>query len=158
MLTLNFGKKLTLNICSLYRQPSMNFRQFLSQFENLLLDMNSKNTDHCMIVGDMNIDTLGIARNCHNIDEYQLLVSSFGYSISNREATRQTHASSTCIDHFLTKVHLNVTTLKTSLSNHYALVAPIANFLRRHPVNGYSMAKFQIFAKRTKCFQFFVCY
>ena len=56
-LTLNFGKKLILNICLRYRQPSMNFRQFLLQFENLLFDMNSKNTDHSMVVGDMNIDT-----------------------------------------------------------------------------------------------------
>ena len=129
LLTLNFGKKLTLNICLLYRQPSMIFRQFLLQFEKLLLDLSSKNTDHSMIVGEMNIDTLFTACNCHNIGEYQLLLSSFGYSISNNEATRQTHASSTCIDHFISRVHLNVTTLKTSLSDHYALVAHKATFL-----------------------------
>ena len=82
-----------------------------------------------MIVGDMNIDTLATARNCHNIDEYQLLMSSFGYSISNSGATRQTHASSTCIDQFISKTHLNVTTLKTSLSDHSALVAPIETIL-----------------------------
>ena len=91
--------------------------------------MSPKNTDHSMIVGDMNSDTLGTARNCHNIGEYHLLLSSSGYTISNSEATIKTHASSTCIDHFISKVHLNVTTLKTSLSDHYALVAPIATFL-----------------------------
>ena len=99
------------------------------QFEDLLLDLSSKNTDHLMIVGDMNIDTSCTACNCHNIGEYQLLLSSFGYSISNSEAIRQTDASSTCIDHIISRVHLNVTTLKTSLSDHYALVAPIATLL-----------------------------
>ena len=108
----------------------MIFRQFLLQFENVLLDLSSeKNTDHSMIVGQMNFYTLSTACKCHNIGEYQLLLSSFGYSISNREATSQTRASSTCIDHFISRVHLNVTTLKTSLSDHYALVAPIATFL-----------------------------
>ena len=48
----------------------MNFRQFLLQFKNLLLDLSSKNTDHLMIVGDMNIDTLCTACNCHNIGNY----------------------------------------------------------------------------------------
>ena len=88
--------------------------------------MTSKNTDHSMIVGDMNFDTLVVAGNFHYFDEYQLLLSSFGYSISKSEATRQTYASSSCIDHFISKVHLNVTTLKTSLRDHYTLVATIA--------------------------------
>ena len=94
LLPLKIHKKMILNICLLCRQPSRNFRQFLSQFENLFLDMSSKNTDHSMIVGDMIFDTIVVAGNCHYFDEYQLLLSSFGYSISKSEATRQTYASS----------------------------------------------------------------
>ena len=133
LLLLNFRKKTVFKYLHTVPTTIKEFQTiFFSQFENLLLNLSLKNTDHSMIFGDMNIDTLSIARKCHYIDKYELLLSSLGYPISNSEATRQTHASSSCINHFISKVHLNVTTLKTSLSNHYALVATIATFLENN--------------------------
>ena len=58
-----------------------------------------------------------------------MILSFFGFFISNSEATRETASSSTCIDHIISKYDMSVTASKTSLSDHYALIASIGPFL-----------------------------
>ena len=113
----------------MYRPPSINSKHFLTQSEDLLVSLNSKQCQNSIIVGDMNLDFLDVSRNSRLIEEYKLILSFFGFFISNHEATRETASSSTCIDHIISKYDMSVTTLKTALSDHYALVASIGPFL-----------------------------
>ena len=129
VLTLSLAIKLKLNVCLMYRPPSINSKHFLTQFEDLLVSLNSKQCQNSIIVGDINLDILDVSRNSRLIDEYKLILSFFGLFISNSEATRETASSSTCIDHIISKYDMSVTTLKTSLSDNYALVASIGPFL-----------------------------
>ena len=77
----------------------------------------------------MKLDILDVSRNFRLNEEYKLILSFFGFFKSNSEATRETASSSTCIDHIISKYDMSVTTLKTSLSDHYALVTSIGPFL-----------------------------
>ena len=113
----------------MYRPPSINSKHFLTQSEDLLVSLNSKQCQNSIIVGDMNLDFLDVSRNSRLIEEYKLILRFFGFFISNHEATRETASSSTCIDHIISKYDMSVTTLKTALSDHYALVASIGSFL-----------------------------
>ena len=77
----------------------------------------------------MSLDILDVSRNSRLIEDYELILSFFGIFISNSEAKRETASVSTCIDHIISKYDMSVTTLKTSLGDHYALVASIGSFL-----------------------------
>ena len=111
VLTLSLGSKQKLNICILYRPPSINSKHFLTQFEDLLVSLNSKQCQNSIIVGDMNLDIMDV-HNSRFIEEYKLTLSFFGFFISNSEATRETASSSTYIDRIISKYDMNVTTFK----------------------------------------------
>ena len=129
VLTLNLGSKQKLNVCMMYRPPSINSKHFLTQFEDLLVNLNSKQCQNSIIEGDMNLDVLDVSRNSRLIEEYKLILSFFGPFISNSEATRETASSSTCFDLIISKYDMSVTNLKFFLSDYYALVASIGFFL-----------------------------
>ena len=127
VLTFSLGSKQKLNVCMMYRPPSINSKH-LTQFEDLLVKLNSKQCQNSTIVRDMNLDILDVSRNSRLIEEYKVILSFSGFFISNSEATRETASSSTCIDHIISKNDMSLTTLKTSLSDHYALVTSIGPF------------------------------
>ena len=93
------------------------------------MNLKSKQCQNSIIVGDMNLDILDVSRNSRLIESYKLILSFFGFFISNSEATRETASSSTCIDHIISEYDMSVTALKTSLGDHYALIASIGPFL-----------------------------
>ena len=94
VLTLSLGSKQKLNVCMMYRPPSINSKHFLTQLEDLLLNLNSKQCQNSIIVGDMNLDILDLSRKTRLIEEHKLIINFFGFFISNSEATRETESSS----------------------------------------------------------------
>ena len=77
VLTLSLGSKQKLNVCLMYRPPSINSKHFLTQFEGLLVNLNSKQCQNSIIVGDMILDILNVSRNSRLIEEYKLILSFF---------------------------------------------------------------------------------
>ena len=70
-----------------------------------------------IICGDFNID---ISDTYHQ--QYKNLISSFNYEMQNAGPTRVTKFTSKCIDHILSKKSKEVSTLKWTFSDHYALL------------------------------------
>ena len=72
--------------------------------------------EETIICGDFNIDISDTYR-----QHYKNLINSFNYEIQNAELTRVTKFTSKCIDHILSKQSKEVSTLKWTFSDHYAL-------------------------------------
>ena len=109
------GKK-RINFCVLYRPPSEKIQNFLETFESLLFKINAMK-EETIICGDFNIDIFDAYH-----QQYQNLINSFNYEMQNAEPTRVTKFTSKCIDHNLSKQSKEVSTLKWSFSDHYALI------------------------------------
>ena len=73
--------------------------------------------EETIICGDLQID---ISDTYHQ--QYKNLINSFNYEMQNAEPTRVTKFTSKCIDHVLSKQSKEVSTLKWTFSDHYALL------------------------------------
>ena len=73
--------------------------------------------EETIICSDFNID---ISDTYHQ--HYKNLINSFNYEMHNAEPTRVTKFKSRCIDHILSKQSKEVSTLKWTFSDHYALL------------------------------------
>lgn len=81
-----------LTLLCLYRLHRFPISVFLSELDTCLRDFKSPNV---YIVGDMNINL----RNSNDSDEYETLLSSYGFDSLINEPTRISDHSATCIDH-----------------------------------------------------------
>ena len=111
-------KKKKITVSCFYCEPSRNRNQYLEHVEEVLM----KNGDGLQIAcGDFNIDLLNVSLAARVTLEY--LMSSQGLDlVSLREPTRETAASSTCIDSIYSNVPVQRSLIvKTTFSDHYSL-------------------------------------
>ena len=110
------SRKNRINFCVLYRPPSEKIQTFFETFESLLFNI-SEMKEQTIICADFNID---IPDTYHQ--QYKNLINSFKYEMQNAEPRRVTKFTSKCIDHILSKQSKEVSTLKWTFSDHYALL------------------------------------
>lgn len=120
---------LELCVLGIYRSPSSNVSLFLEEFNTVLSDLAS--VPHCLIIGDININTLLNCRLQNLRDDYLDLISEHGFVQCITKPTRITSSTISCIDHTLYK-HADITNIKTavfttSINDHYSNVTKILN-------------------------------
>ena len=111
----NHSKK---HFCVLYKAPSMNQETFLLNLDSLPHDV-SQIKEKIWCCGDLNVDNLV---NSSFLVDYKNLLLSIGLKLLNEEPTRKTTHSSSCIDHVFANIYHEVSTLKCTIRDHYALL------------------------------------
>ena len=112
--------------CVLYKAPSINQDTFLKIWIRILHCV-SQIKEEILFCGDLIVDILV---NSSFLVDYKNLLLSFGLKLLNEEFTRETTHSSSCIDHVFANMHHEVSTLKCTIKNHYALL--VNTDLERH--------------------------
>ena len=104
-------------------QVNQTYSTFLENLDYLLNELRQLKGNP-VIVGDFNFDIL--AKNEKpGVLSYKTLLKSFDLDFCLREPTRVTENSATCIDHFITEDFHRVTVIKTTISDHYALLGEL---------------------------------
>ena len=99
---------------------------FLLILDSLLHDV-SQIKEQIWCCGDLNVDNLV---NSSFLVDYKNLLLSIGLKLLNEEPTRETTHSSSCIDHVFANIYHEVSTLKCTIRDHYALL--VNTDLERH--------------------------
>ena len=115
-----------LNICAVYRPPNGKIADFLDDLEDLVFELKSRRGSMVMC-GDFNLNTIN--PDDTNVKNYLDLLGSFDLQVINKEPTRVRATqvindikwSSTCIDHFISDDDYEVETIKTTISDHFAI-------------------------------------
>ena len=81
-----------------------------------------------LIFGDFNIDIL---INEENKNVYESLLAAYNFRIRNYLPTRIQRLTQPCINHVITGDHVEITTLQTTISDHFSVIAevPLENFV-----------------------------
>ena len=106
-------------VCVVYRPETMRLTQFFPKFEHVLHFINSF-IHESIIFGDFNIDTL--KTDCDH-ENYVSLLNAYDFQLKNFEPTRVTPKSRTCIDHMISQNDILTETVKTTISDHYSVLA-----------------------------------
>ena len=114
-------------VCVVYRPETMRLTQFFPKFEHVLHFINSFNHES-IIFGDFNIDTL--KTDC-DLENYVSLLNAYDFQLRNFEPTRVTPKSRTCIDHMISQNDILTETVKTTISDHYSVLAKFPKTGRR---------------------------
>ena len=123
-LTITIWNKLTyFTICTVYRSPNQTYSTFLENLDYLLNELRLLKRNP-VIVGDFNFDILAKDEK-PEVLSYKTLLKSFDLDFCLSEPTRVTENSATCIDHFITEDFYPVTVIKTTISDHYALLGEL---------------------------------
>ena len=104
------------NIIVIYRSHTFAISSFLELFENYLTTVHHLKEDH-IVCGDFNINFLG----SHNSRFFNLL-KSFNLNLQNHLATRVLIYSEKRIDHIFSDKMFICNTVRTDVSDHYALL------------------------------------
>ena len=110
-----------------YRKPNTSFPEFLASLDECLHQLSARG-GHCIILGDMNIDTSG--DNTHAAP-YQTLLSSYNFAQIITQPTRITDHSNTIIDHLLTNItdyYIESGTIQSDITDHFPIFGIVNNF------------------------------
>lgn len=105
-------------ITAVYRSPSHNdITEFLADLELLL---NTNNKHYHVITGDLNINTNELAQH-RQLNDYEDLLSMFGFTHCIRKPTRISDNSTSCIDHILVNFNKDLRSVifQNSITDHY---------------------------------------
>ena len=127
----NFDTKAIRNLCVIYRPHSHKTPRFLQEFEKLLEFLRRLKND-TILCGDFNIDTI---KESKDKSEYEKLLLAFDFERQNFEPTRVTPTSATCLDHIVTSYQINTETIKTTISDHYAVLGAISGVIVKESKN-----------------------
>ena len=106
-------------VAVIYNKPSMPKMDFLKVFD--FLESWSSNTKPFTICGDFNIK---IFEQNYYVNDYMNTIASNGFVFGLNETTRETHSTSTCLEHF---IYRNVPDCETEVllhqgfSDHYPI-------------------------------------
>lgn len=87
-------------ICSVYRSPGRNHETLLSTLDLVCQEL-AKNNKPIVICGDININYLDKNKKCQDLIEF---LNSHGLHMTNKEPTRVSKDSATCIDYIFTNI------------------------------------------------------
>ena len=117
-----------------YRHPYANVKEFIDEFNNTLVKLNSKNAN-CIVLGDFNINILQL--DIEPAASYINMLHSNAFFSLLDKSTRITESSSTLIDHVIT----NITKCKIvpgiidyQLTDHLPTFVTISN-IKKHSHN-----------------------
>lgn len=121
-----------LKISAIYKPPSYNCNDFLSELE-ILINLHPKNH---VIIGDFNINILDV--NSQTTKEYKNLIALNGFKIVNKinlaNATRVTATTHTLIDHVISSASVTgrcrVKVADSAISDHRLLYIEIKKKMR----------------------------
>ena len=100
----------------IYRSTTFAISSFLELFENYLTTFHHLKGDH-IVCGDFNIDFL-----CSHNSRFFNLLKSFNLNLQNHFATRVSINSEKCIGHIFSDKFFTCNTVRTDISDHYALL------------------------------------
>ena len=121
LIAVHFGEKILGNFCVVYRPQSHKMKDFLLNFEDLLLFLRTLK-HYSVLFGDFNIDTL---KENEDRSDYENLITAYCFKRQNSEPTRVTPTSLTCSDHLLISFPVKNETYKTTFNDHYTVIGEI---------------------------------
>ena len=117
-------------IGSLYRPPQTIVNDFCHELEHIL---NSIGNSRCIIVGDININTMNIS--CDNsVLQYVNTFSQHGYINEINDATYHspiTNSDISCLDHILTNFYVPKESMiiKPNIADHHAVCLTLQTYI-----------------------------
>ena len=105
----------------------MRLTKFFPKFEHVLHFINSFNHES-IIFGEFKIVTL--KTDCDH-ENYVSLLNAYDFQLRNFEPTRVKSKSKTCIDHMISQNDILTETIKTTISDHYSVLAKFPKTGRR---------------------------
>ena len=142
-LTIKLSKNITnLDLTLVYKPPATNFGTFLESMDKLL--EFTKVSNKSLVCGDFNIDTM---HNTSLAERYKNLLKTYGLYIQNKDPTRTTATTSTCIDHVISQNFVETVTLNDKISDH----SPIE--VKLNEINPQITTKEKSFRRNYKCFE-----
>ena len=117
-----------------YRHPNANVKEFIDEFNDTLVKLNSKNAN-CIVLGDFNINIL--QQNIEPAASYINMLHSNAFFSLLDKSTRITESSSTLIDHVITditKCKIVPGIIDYQLTDHLPTFVTISN-IKKHSHN-----------------------
>lgn len=112
------------NILAVYRLHKFPINLFNTELQNYLSKLEkSKLLTNFMLIGDTNVDILNIEN--YDVDNFKIIMASFGFESLVNEYTRVTDTTKTCIDNVYVRVisreevDCEAEVLKTDITDHY---------------------------------------
>lgn len=136
------GNNKEIGLIAIYRLPSKNIQEFLTDLENFSNAM--KQADIELFIGDINIDIL--QKYNHDTNSYLNILNSSGFISYINKPTRITKHSKTAIDHIFIKsqtdsskyAELEPIVFQTNITDHFALYVYISlsnhRYQHNHPI------------------------
>lgn len=124
------ANKNSLVLTSYYRPPdNRNLSVFLRHLQNIFEASTNKN---CLIVGDININTLNSStHSISNLNKYKNLISSYDFEVINNITTRK--SSGTLLDHVVCNFHHNTHFINNTVNVDFSDHSAIFTHVQCHP-------------------------